>query len=73
MAFAKPNTNLSPLLNQWKSLLQQCAKGESLVTAAQEALLLNGIPEGNQMWLLNYCFSAAAQQSMRKSIHSKTS
>ena len=49
MAFAKPNTILSPLLNQWKSLLQQWAKGGSLVTAAQEALLLNGIPEGLQI------------------------
>ena len=49
MAFAKPNTILSPLLNQWKSLLQQWAKGGSLATAAQEALLLSGIPEGLQI------------------------
>jgi len=49
MAFRKPNTILSPLLNQWKSLLQQWAKGGSLVTAAQEALLLSGIPEGLQI------------------------
>ena len=49
MAFAKPNTNLSPLLNQWKILLQQWAKGGSLVTAAKEALLLSGIPEGLQI------------------------
>ena len=49
MAFAKPNTTLSPLLNQWKSLLQQWAKGGSLATAAQEALLLSGIPEGLQI------------------------
>ena len=49
MAFAKPNTNLNPLLNQWKILLQQWAKGGSLVTAAKEALLLSGIPEGLQI------------------------
>jgi len=49
MAFAKPNTNLNSLLNQWKSLLQQWAKGGSLATAAQEALLLSGIPEGLQI------------------------
>ena len=49
MAFAKPNTNLSPLLNQWKSLLQQWAKGGSLAIAAQEALLLSGISEGLQI------------------------
>ena len=49
MAFVKPNTILSPLLNQWKNLLQQWAKVGSLATAAQEALLLSGIPEGLQM------------------------
>ncbi|MFS6819054.1 hypothetical protein AAF134_07325 [Synechococcus lacustris Tous-12m] len=49
MAFAKPNTILSPLLIQWKSLLQQWAKGGSLAIAAQEALLLSGIPEGLQI------------------------
>ena len=49
MAFAKPNTILSPLLNQWKNLLQQWALDGSLVTAAQEALLLSGIPEGLQI------------------------
>ena len=49
MAFAKPNTNLSPLLNQWKNLLQQWALDGSLAIAAQEALLLSGIPEGLQI------------------------
>jgi len=49
MAFVKPNTTLSPLLNQWKSLLQQWVLDGSLVTAAQEALLLSGIPEGLQI------------------------
>ena len=49
MAFAKPNTTLSTLLNQWKILLQQWANGGSLLTAAQEALLLSGIPEGLQI------------------------
>ncbi|MCP9812592.1 dockerin type I domain-containing protein [Synechococcus lacustris] len=49
MAFAKPNTILSTLLNQWKNLLQQWAKGGSLAAAAQEALLLSGIPEGLQI------------------------
>ena len=49
MTFAKTNTNLSPPLNQWKNLLQQWAKGGSLATAAQEALLLSGIPEGLQI------------------------
>ena len=49
MAFVKPNTTLSPLLNQWKSLLQQWALDGSLAIAAQEALLLSGIPEGLQI------------------------
>ena len=34
MAFAKPNANLSTLLNQWKSFLQQWALDGSLSTAA---------------------------------------
>jgi len=39
MTFAKTNTNLSPLLNQWKNLLQQWAKGGSLVIAFTHILI----------------------------------
>ena len=39
MTFAKTNTNLSPLLNQWKNLLQQWAKSSSLVIAFTEILI----------------------------------
>ena len=38
MAFAKPNTTLIPQLNQWKNLLQQWAKGGSLVIAFTQML-----------------------------------
>jgi len=49
MAFATTNTRLSPLLKQWNSLLQQWALNGSLLTAAQEALLLRGIPDQLQI------------------------
>jgi len=39
MAFAKSNTTLSLLLSQWKNLLQQWAKGSSLVIAFTEILI----------------------------------
>ena len=47
--FFQANNKINQLLLDWKSLLQQWALDGSLVTAAQEALLLSGIPDGLQI------------------------